>query len=260
MSLYITIVINDKSPGKAQALKCSNNLLLSTVRRSINVNLLDPISLSLTYKIRKFKVISMEHIEKMCRQYGITPNQLYVLWCVSMKRKPLEDTRVALDIRLMQTKGLISITDTNSVKLTTLGTSLVSQMNEMFKKRWKLKDITSESGFQERVNEYREIWPKVSVGEGTNKRPLRSSPAEITRAFKNFFTAYPETTWEQVYAGTKSYLRKWFNQDDKTYMKNASSFVYKEKSQTISELAKEIELFDSQDLDIPDPVIIPKSK
>lgn len=202
----------------------------------------------------------MEHIEKMCREYDISPNQLYVLWCVSVKRKPLEKSRVSLDIRMLQTAGLISLTDGTTVNLTTLGSSLVAQMNEMFKKRWKLKDVTSESGFQERVNEYREIWPKVSIGEGTNRRPLRSSPAEITRAFKNFFTNYPDTSWDDVYKATKNYLRKWFNQDDKTYMKNASSFVYKEKSQTISELAKEIELFGSENLDTSDPVIIPKSK
>lgn len=202
----------------------------------------------------------MEHIEKLCREYGISPNQLYVLWCINQKRKPLEETKVSLDIRLLQTKGLLEIVDVKSVKLTMLGQSLVDQVQEMFKKRWALKDVTKQTSFKENVEKYREIWPKVSVGEGTNKRPLRSSPAEINRAFKNFFTQYPNTDWQDIFKATKNYLHKWSNTDDKRYMKNASSFVYKEKAQTISELAKEIEMFDSHDTSDDVPVIIPKSK
>mgnify|MGYP002414192068 CR=1 FL=1 len=202
----------------------------------------------------------MEHIEKLCRQYGISPNQLYVLWCVNQKRKPIEESRVSLDIRLLQTKGLIEIVDTKSVKLTILGQSLVEQVQEMFKKRWALKDVTKNTSFKENVEKYREIWPKVSVGEGTNKRPLRSSPAEINRAFKNFFNEYPSTNWEDIFKATKNYIHKWAQSEEKIYMKNASSFVYKERSQTISELAKEIEMFDSHDTAAEEPVIIPKSK
>jgi transposase-like protein len=202
----------------------------------------------------------MEHIEKLCREYGISPNQLYVLWCINQKRKPIEESRVSLDIRLLQTKGLVEIVDTKSVKLTMLGLNLVDQVQEMFKKRWALKDVTANATFKENVNTYRDIWPKVSIGGGTNKRPLRSSPAEINRAFKNFFNNYPNTTWEDIFKATKNYIHKWGQSDDKTYMKNASSFVYKEKSATISELAKEIEMFDSHDTNDDTPVIIPKSK
>lgn len=202
----------------------------------------------------------MEHIEKLCREYGITPNQLYVLWCISNKRKPLEDTKVALDIRLLQSKALIAIVNEKNVELTTLGGSLVTQVNDMFKKRWALKDITKDSNYRENMVKYRELWPKASIGEGTNKRPLRSSPADIDKAFKNFFTLYPNADWEDIFKATEVYIRRWKAEEDKTYMKSASSFVYKERASTISELAKQIEMFDSTDVSESAPVIIPKSK
>lgn len=202
----------------------------------------------------------MEHIEKLCREYGITPNQLYVLWCISNKRKPLEDTKVALDIRLLQSKALIAIVNEKNVELTTLGGSLVTQVNDMFKKRWALKDITKDSNYRENMVKYRELWPKASIGEGTNKRPLRSSPADIDKAFKNFFTLYPNADWEDIFKATEVYIRRWKAEEDKTYMKSASSFVYKERASTISELAKQIEMFDSTDVSESVPVIIPKSK
>ena len=207
----------------------------------------------------------MEHIEKLCREYGVTPNQLYVLWCISKKRTPMENTKVALDIRLLQTKALIFITEKNisdkvDVGLTTLGNSLVTQINEMFKKRWALKDVTKDSNYRENMVKYRELWPKVSIGEGTNKRPLRSSPADIDKAFKNFFTMYPDTEWDDIFKATQVYINRWKEENSKTYMKNASSFIYKEKSQTISELAKEIEMFDTRSVEDSAPVIIPKSK
>lgn len=194
----------------------------------------------------------MEHLINLCAKHSITPNELSVLYSISIKHRVMENIKRDVVLRDMIIKELIHLKDGSAI-LTTKGRSILDQANALFLKRFAKRDLTKEPDFIENVTKYREMWPKASLTIQGKKYPLRSPEKEITQSFNKFFTDYPDTEWAVIFQVTHKYIKK--HADDTNYMMVAKNFVYKtDKNGSKSKLAEEIILLDSYDAeeDIPD--------
>jgi hypothetical protein len=194
----------------------------------------------------------MEHLIKLCVTHDVTPNEIAVLYSISIKHKVLESIKRDVTLRNLINKNLIELKDKSAI-LTTKGKSVLDQANSLFLKRYSKRDLTKEPDFIENVTKFRELWPKAVLTIQGKKYPLRSPEKEIINSFNKFFTDYPETEWSTIFSVTHKYIRS--HVEDTNYMMVAKNFVYKiDKNGPKSKLAEEIILLDSYDLeeDIPD--------
>lgn len=78
--------------------------------------------------------------------------------------------------------------------------------------------------FQNRIAEYRELFPPGMLPTGVSSR---KPVLELEKKFIKFFTLFPDYGWEQIIEATTKYVAR-FAQDDYKYMKNSAYFISKE--------------------------------
>jgi hypothetical protein len=213
---------------------------------------------SLTYKITHNFHISMEGLYKLCLKHDITPNELMVLYTISINHVAPERIKRDLNIKDMIYRELVSIKDRRPI-LSTKGKAVLDQAVGLFLKSQTKRDLTKDPTFLENVEAYQSLWPKVNRIINGRKYPLRDPIKEVVQAFNKFFTDYPNEEWNVIFEVTQKYINS--HRDNMDYMLGSKTFVYKtEAGMSRSRLAAEIESKDSKSDDdfIPD-FLRPKS-
>lgn len=169
--------------------------------------------------------------------YEITPNDCYVLYCLSQKIKtPLVKTDQAManlfhkgyiDIKQESGKNIVSITDK--------GVSLIEDLDSAFnKKKLKANSTIMGKDYSTNIAIYREIFPAGKLPSG---KPARTNIKALTDSFKWFFDSY-DYTWEEVIKATKMYVAE-YKQKNYLYMMTSQYFISKQDKNKVkrSELA-----------------------
>jgi hypothetical protein len=165
-------------------------------------------------------------------KYKITPNQLYLLDCYRERIKPTL-INVDAELNICKVKGLID--EENNI--TRIGEVILTE-HETFLTKVK-KKVTKEvlgEDFIERVNEYREAWPKKRLPSG---ELARQSAQELKDKFVWFFKTYPEYDWDLVLDAT-DYYNIIYERKRYQYMVTSSYFIKKtnpQSKETTSKLA-----------------------
>jgi len=213
---------------------------------------------TLTYKITHNSDISMEGLYKMCIKNNVTPNELIVLYTISINHVAPAKIKRDINIRDMITNELVVVIDKKPV-ITNKGKAILDQAINLFLKNHIKRDLTKDPTFLENVEIYQSLWPKMNRIINGRKYPLRDPSKEVIQAFNKFFTDYPNQDWAVILDITQKYINS--HKENMDYMLGSKTFVYKtEAGMSRSKLAAEIESKDIQSDDdfIPD-FLRPKS-
>jgi len=194
----------------------------------------------------------MEGLYKLCLKNGITPNELMVLYTISINHVAPERIKRDLNIRDMISADLVTIKEKRPL-LTTKGKALLDQAIGLFLKSQTKRDLTKDPDFMQNVEIYQNLWPKVNRIINGRKYPLRDPIKEVVQAFNKFFTDYPNEEWDVILEVTQKYIDS--HRDNMEYMLGSKTFVYKqENGMSKSRLAAEIESRDNKSDDdfVPD--------
>jgi hypothetical protein len=158
-------------------------------------------------------------------KWNISPNQIYLLDCCRDKIQPSKQLINEEAERLIcKAKKLL---DENG-NLTNKGAMALDEY-ETFTVKTK-KKVASEvlgSDMNERINEYREIFPAKRLPSG---ELARQSVSELKEKFVWFFKNYPEYDWDLVLDAADEY-NKTFKIKNYQFMATSSYFIKKMNSQ-----------------------------
>lgn len=194
----------------------------------------------------------MEGLYKLCLKNGITPNELMVLYTISINHVAPERIKRDLNIRDMISAELVMIKEKRPI-LTTKGKAILDQAIGLFLKSQTKRDMSKDPDFMQNVEIYQNLWPKVNRIINGRKYPLRDPIKEVVQAFSKFFTDYPNEEWGVILEVTQKYIDS--HRDNMEYMLGSKTFVYKqENGMSKSRLAAEIESRDNKSDDdfVPD--------
>ena len=159
-------------------------------------------------------------------KWNLSPNQIYFLDCCREKIIPSKMLINPDAERMMaQHKGLID----QDGKLTNKAASILTEFETYLVKT--KKKITSEvlgADFNEKITEYRDIWPSKRLPSG---ELARQSTQELKDKFVWFFKTYPEYDWDLVLDAT-DYYNDVFKKKNYMYMATSSYFIKKANTTT----------------------------
>ena len=159
-------------------------------------------------------------------KWNLSPNQIYFLDCCREKIIPSKMLINPDAERMMaQHKGLID----QDGKLTNKASSILTEFETYLVKT--KKKITSEvlgPDFNEKITEYRDIWPSKRLPSG---ELARQSSQELKDKFIWFFKTYPEYDWDLVLDAT-DYYNDVFKKKNYMYMATSSYFIKKTNTTT----------------------------
>jgi len=159
----------------------------------------------------------MEKIFQTLVKEGITPNQLYVLWCIREKISPS-----MINIHL-EMRGLSEYVDGTS--LTGKALSLLIEIDENFKdKKAKNEKDLMGSDHMKKIDEYREIFPDLKLPSG---KYARDAAKNLEVNFKWFFKNH-EYDWNTIMEATKKYIYE-YEQKSYNYMRTCKYFIKKQE-------------------------------
>lgn len=158
-------------------------------------------------------------------RHGISPNQMYFLDCCRSSIKPTAIINQDAEKLLCVAKGLI----TENGELTNLGANVLNEFETYLVKRKKAvtREVLGED-FADRVNEYRDAWPKKRLPSG---ELARQSVQELKDKFVWFFKTYPEYDWNLVLDAT-DYYNIIYEKKSYQYMVTSSYFIKKTNAMT----------------------------
>ena len=123
---------------------------------------------------------------------NISPNQIYFLDCCRSKIRPSSIINQDSEALICKAKGLL---DENN-NLTPKGLEILDEFEtHLVKTKKKVAREVLGEDFMEKVNEYREAWPKKRLPSG---ELARQSVQELKDKFVWFFKTYPEYDWNLV--------------------------------------------------------------
>jgi hypothetical protein len=155
----------------------------------------------------------------------LSPNQIYFLDCCRSNIKPSKiinediEKEVCLQRNLIDSEG--NITNEGAVILNEFETYLV-------KVKRKVASEVLGADMNDRIKEYREIWPAKRLPSG---ELARQSAQELKDKFVWFFKTYPEYDWDLILDAT-DYYNEVFKRKNYMYMVTSSYFIKKTNSQT----------------------------
>lgn len=177
-------------------------------------------------------------------KYNLSPNEIYFLDCCRTKIKPTGIINEDIELLMVQSKGLID----DKGNLSALALKILDEFETYLVKRKNkvTKEVLGED-FIEKVNEYREAWPKKRLPSG---ELARQSVQELKDKFVWFFKTYPEYDWDLVLDAT-DYYNIIYEKKNHMYMVTSSYFIKKTNPQT-KETTSKLADYCQQILDNPD--------
>lgn len=153
-------------------------------------------------------------------KWKLSPNQIYFMDCCRSNIKPNNiideevEKQICLQRNLIDAEG--NLTNEGAVILNEFETHLV-------KTKKKVATEVLGTDVNERIKEYREIWPAKRLPSG---ELARQSNQELKDKFVWFFKNYPEYDWDLVLDAT-DYYNEVFKKKNYQYMATSSYFIKK---------------------------------
>lgn len=161
----------------------------------------------------------MEEIFNKLIKNGLSPNQLYLLWCKRTSQNPHFNMNLGLEyLKLRKEEWLDDFNELTSKSLI-----IVQEIDSFFKssKKKTSTDILGDN-FICRIEEYLEIFPKFKLPSG---KYARSDKKNLENNFRWFFENH-SYDWETVISATKMYVDDYERQGYK-YMRTSQYFIRK---------------------------------
>lgn len=149
-------------------------------------------------------------------QNDLSPNQHYLLICISNKEKPRREacTHLHEDIRILRLKGYID----KHEEITSDGAKALKEIRKALREPEKNSPIVDTDNIQNYIN----LFPKKRLPSG---KLARSSPKNLEPRFQWFFKNH-DYTWEEVLLATKMYIKEYENKGY-NYMRCSMYFIKK---------------------------------
>jgi len=148
----------------------------------------------------------------LLQETNLTPNQLYLIWCIGTKTKPVNINAHA-EVRVLKNGGFI---DDNG-NLTALGIDILEKIPKSkgtIKPKIQLTD--------ELIISYLEIFPRGKLPSG---KQARADKKNIGSNFEWFFKTY-SYNWDTVIKATKLYVDEYETRNF-LYMRTSQYFISK---------------------------------
>lgn len=146
------------------------------------------------------------------KEFNLTPNQLYLLWCLYSKEKP-EQINVHTELRKINSENLVLPDGT----LTPIGLDIVSKIISPEKTPKKPTVVTDDY-----IDRYVSLFPKGKLPSG---KQARADKKNLKNNFTWFFKNY-NYTWEIVIKATELYVDE-YERKNYLYMKTSQYFISK---------------------------------
>ena len=144
---------------------------------------------------------------------GITPNQVYLIYCIDNKELT-QNINIHLEIRGLEAGGWIK-----DMSLTNKSKELINKLDSLHGKT-DVKDVTISS-----IESYNNLFPKKKLPSG---KFARTNPKNLELAFKWFFKNF-DYSWDIVLNATAAYVDE-YEKKNYMYMQTSQYFIRKQQS------------------------------
>lgn len=163
----------------------------------------------------------MQKLLEKIVENNISPNGLYLLYCIENKNKP-KHINENLELRLLVADGFIN----SDFEITDKGNSILDRIDASYEISEDNTKIKKKDGLTKQDKDnivlYREMFPKGNLPSGS---PSRISVKELEKKFLWFLKTY-EYSWETILKATKKYISQ-YEPDGYKFMKNSGYFISK---------------------------------
>jgi len=187
----------------------------------------------------------MEEIFNKLLQAQITPNGLYVLYCIKNKIKCSESVNFNIEVLRLKSGNYL----TESLELSGNSLNFIEEIEGYFKKsKKKSSKILMGDAFQDNLKAYNELFPKGKLPSGV---PARVNIKGLENAFRWFFENF-SYSWETVLKATEKYVDE-YSMNRYNYMRNSQYFVRKQNTDKTwdSTLATYCDMIEADDYEEP---------
>jgi len=187
----------------------------------------------------------MEEIFNKLLQAQITPNGLYVLYCIKNKIKCSESVNFNIEVLRLKSGNYL----TESLELSGNSLNFIEEIEGYFKKsKKKSSKILMGDAFQDNLKAYNELFPKGKLPSGV---PARVNIKGLENAFRWFFENF-SYSWETVLKATEKYVDE-YSMNRYNYMRNSQYFVRKQNTDKTwdSTLATYCDMISQDDYEAP---------
>jgi hypothetical protein len=164
----------------------------------------------------------MDEIFNLLIKNNLSPNQLYILYCIKHKIKTNDFINDALEVKRLQSTSWLG------ADLTLEGKSIILLQDlDSFFKTSKKKTSTSIMGenFMENIETYLDIFPKFKLPSG---KYARSDKKNLENNFKWFFESH-SYSWDTILDATRKYVDE-YEVNGFKYMRTSQYFIRKQGS------------------------------
>ena len=165
----------------------------------------------------------------MLVKYRISPNQLYLIHCLSEGIVPANIINAQVEGNISRALGLID--DKNNLTDAAKGV-LVEVNNVVGKAKRASQKVLLGKEHEPYIIMYRDLWPKGNLPSG---KPARLSLPDLKKKFQDFFKVH-NYSWEIIIKATKEYIRQ---KEHTQFIMTSGYFIMKNDQ---SELASYCEL------------------
>jgi hypothetical protein len=148
----------------------------------------------------------------LLQESSLTPNQLYLIWCIGTNTKPI-NINIHSELRILKTLDFIDADG----GLTSTGLDILEQIPKS-----KLNKKTKVELTDELIMSYLEIFPRGKLPSG---KQARADKKNIRSNFDWFFKTY-SYDWDTVIKATKLYVDE-YETKNFLYMRTSQYFISK---------------------------------
>jgi len=162
----------------------------------------------------------MQELFSKILQHGLTPNAVYVLYCIKEKVKCSDSVNFSLEVVKLKSGNYL----TENLELSGNTLKFIQEIEGYFKKSKKKTSKTLMGDeFLENIKTYNECFPATKLPSGVYARVNVKS---LENAFRWFFETF-DYSWEVVIQATEKYVEE-YSINRYNYMRNSQYFIRKQ--------------------------------
>lgn len=164
----------------------------------------------------------MQELFSKILQHGLTPNAVYVLYCIKEKVKCSDSVNFSLEVLKLKSGNYL----TENLELSGNTLKFIQEIEGYFKKSKKKTSKTLMGDeFLENIKTYNECFPATKLPSGVYARVNVKS---LENAFRWFFQEF-DYSWEVVIQATEKYVEE-YSINRYNYMRNSQYFIRKQNT------------------------------
>jgi hypothetical protein len=162
----------------------------------------------------------MDEIFNKLVKEKITPNSLYVLYCMKNKISIQKLINSNLEIKRLQADNWLE----EDLSLSQKSIIFIDELNSYFRKKKKKtsKDLMGDS-FDTCIKKYNNLFPSKKLGSG---KYARTNIKNLEAGFRWFFSTY-EYDWKTILQATQKYIEE-YKIKNYDYMRTSQYFIRKQ--------------------------------